>query len=807
MTSRTELPRAPYRGIESFRFVDAPIFFARDDETRKLLRYATIYRGVLLYGDSGAGKSSLINAGFIPAALDEKFVPHRLRMQPRHGEEIIIEGIQTSFVGKLRYLPRVLEGKREAGGRIVLSARELQEQLNNLNGRQRLLLILDQFEELVTLFEETRRGNDLREALEIQEDILDLLVNVLQDNSVRVKLLFVFREDYLAKLTKLFTRCPNLPDQFLRLTPPRTSALLRIVRGPFRDASLRRHFGREISEQFANKLAESISERAEGGVLNLWEVQIACLQLWQSQHPDDDFKKRGVQGLLEDFLDSAIDALRKQNLASPAVALLAQLVTASGTRNIVSGEELIGRVHSEDKISKEVLEEALEALEVQTKLVRREQRHGTHFYEIVSEFLVPWITQQKTKSLLQASAREQGRLSQSDSSPSGNEEHISMLKKGVEAWNQWRAEHPEIRPNLNSIGLSRVDLSEGNFEGAELRGAGLKELAMGRANLRHADLSGANLERADLSMADLSGAALRKAVLRGSSLEYANLRGCLLDQAVLRDANLRAADLTGAELTGADLRGALLREASLVKADLREADLSLANLQSANLRYANLTDTNLRGAMVTNCSAYGISAWNLTMDGAVQENILISGPDQPALVVDNLEVAQYMYAFLNSAKIRDLINSMTSKVVLILGRFTTDRKMILDAIREDLRRRGYLPVLFDFEKPASRDLTETISTLAHMARFVIADMTDARSLALELQAIVPNLPSVPIQPILLASQQDYGMYEQFRRYNWVLEPYVYTNAEALRASIDKRVILPLEKKFKELTRQSTSDHS
>ena len=52
---------------------------------------------------------------------------------------------------------------------------------------------------------------------------------------------------------------------------------------------------------------------------------------------------------------------------------------------------------------------------------------------------------------------------------------------------------------------------------------------------------------------------------------------------------------------------------------------------------------------------------------------------------------------------------------------------ILNAIRKELRQRDYLPVLFDFEKPASRDFTETVSTLAHLARFIIVDITEARS--------------------------------------------------------------------------------
>src|SRR5262249_627555 len=82
----------------------------------------------------------------------------------------------------------------------------------------------------------------------------------------------------------------------------------------------------------------------------------------------------------------------------------------------------------------------------------------------------------------------------------------------------------------------------------------------------------------------------------------------------------------------------------------------------------------------------------------------------------------------------------TSKVVLILGRFTPKRKIVLDAIRDELRKRSYLPLLFDFEKPFNRDITETVSTLAHMARFVIADITDAKSIPQELIRIVPIFP-------------------------------------------------------------------
>jgi hypothetical protein len=76
--------------------------------------------------------------------------------------------------------------------------------------------------------------------------------------------------------------------------------------------------------------------------------------------------------------------------------------------------------------------------------------------------------------------------------------------------------------------------------------------------------------------------------------------------------------------------------------------------------------------------------------------------------------------------------------VLILGRFTPERKAVLDALRTELRQRSYLPILFDFEKSTTKDFTETIKILADMSLFVIADISNPKSSPLELQATIPD---------------------------------------------------------------------
>jgi Pentapeptide repeats (8 copies) len=194
------------------------------------------------------------------------------------------------------------------------------------------------------------------------------------------------------------------------------------------------------------------------------------------------------------------------------------------------------------------------------------------------------------------------------------------------------------------------------------------------------------------------------------------------------------------------LRDANLHKAKLSEANLSRASLKGAHLKEADLQGATLVDSNLTDADLTGCRIYGVSAWRLKLEGAKQRNLIITPKNEPEITVDNIEVAQFIYLLLHNEKIRDVIDTIGKKGVLLLGRFTDERKAILDALREELRKHDYLPILFDFDVPATRDITETVSLLARMARFIIADMTDPSSIPKELEAIVPYL-AVPVQPL------------------------------------------------------------
>jgi len=166
--------------------------------------------------------------------------------------------------------------------------------------------------------------------------------------------------------------------------------------------------------------------------------------------------------------------------------------------------------------------------------------------------------------------------------------------------------------------------------------------------------------------------------------------------------------------------------------------------------------------------------------------------------VDNIEVAQFVYLLLTNPKIRGVIDTVCKKGVLILGRFTAERKAVLDALRDGLRQRGYVPMIFDFDKPEQRDLTETVKTLAGLSRFIIADITNPRSSPLELQATVPDY-MVPLVPIIAEREEPFPMFKDlWIKYNWVLDPLEYPDGQALLKVLDAAIIAPALKKHAEL---------
>ena len=387
-----DLPDLPFPGIDPFSYAERNVFFAREQQSRALIRRVVIHRGVLLYSDSGTGKSSLINAGLLPQAIAEGFQPERLRVQPRQDEEIIIERLSETARAGPPYLPSIFSANDDEE-RVVLQVASFLQTVKKKAPSARPLLIFDQFEEWFTLFEEGAKRKRVGEAQAAQDNIRDAILSLLLDTELPVKILLVLREDYLAKLTPFFQRYPNLPDHYLRLTALKGPEVKRIIRGPFEDNP--GHYEPEISTALAQKIRKVFEGPSGSEPVRLSEVQIVCRTLYESGKTGDELEAYfdqhgGVQGILEEYLRQALESLPKKQ-RDPAIGLLSRMVTEAGTRNVISREDVISRVENEDNISSNILRKTLDSLEQETKLVRRERRREVYYYEISSEFLVAWI--------------------------------------------------------------------------------------------------------------------------------------------------------------------------------------------------------------------------------------------------------------------------------------------------------------------------------------------------------------------------------------------------------------------------------
>lgn len=433
------------------------------------------------------------------------------------------------------------------------------------------------------------------------------------------------------------------------------------------------------------------------------------------------------------------------------------------------------------------------------------------------------------------------------------ERQFEILREGVAGWNTWRAKNESIFPNLRGLDLRGLHLEEANLRDADLSGVNLSGCCLRRSDLSGAFLRLANLENADLSNVQADQAAFTSARLRGSNMTSAVITKAMLDladfrevhaqniygeesdflnanligtdfgHATLRGAKFRAAnlsrcrlspqtnlmetdlsdviaidaDLSGSNFDRADLtRACLIRtnlsKAYLFRAEMASADLSFANLQGADLIRTDLIGTDLRHADISDARIYGVAAWDLKTDKeTVQNSLVVTWPGNPIIRVDSIELAQFIYLLLNHEKLRDTINSVAERGVLLLGRFGGGGLEVLRTVAMELRKAKYLPMIFDFDRPRDRNYTETVKTLVGLSRFVIVDLSGP-SVPQELYATIPHF-KIPFIPIIEEGRPVYAMLADLLEYPWVLRPELrFTNTDELLAMLPTRVIGPAE---------------
>lgn len=182
-----------------------------------------------------------------------------------------------------------------------------------------------------------------------------------------------------------------------------------------------------------------------------------------------------------------------------------------------------------------------------------------------------------------------------------NEEHLAILKQGVNVWNEWRKKNPEVIPNIGEVNLSNQNLSGINFDGAKLLGTNLNRTNLHNACFHKASLFGtscvqANLqnsyfENADLKLVNFSESDITEALLVNCDLLEVNMSNAILFQAGLSNSSFISCNFYRANLRSTVLDNANLSKSSFEKADLFQTSLIGTTALKTNFQKAILTGT------------------------------------------------------------------------------------------------------------------------------------------------------------------------------------------------------------------------
>ena len=166
-----------------------------------------------------------------------------------------------------------------------------------------------------------------------------------------------------------------------------------------------------------------------------------------------------------------------------------------------------------------------------------------------------------------------------------NPEHLKILKQGVEVWNKWREDNPDVYPDLSLVALYVDNV-------IDMRAAALEQVIMsGREN------RGVSLDHFNLSNTFLRGSFLRGADFNRANLTGAKLWGANISEVSVVDSNLTMADLIGVDFTHAHLKGTKLNETKLMQVNFTNSSIINTDFSGSEMFMTVFGNNDLRSAI------------------------------------------------------------------------------------------------------------------------------------------------------------------------------------------------------------------
>jgi uncharacterized protein YjbI with pentapeptide repeats len=363
-------------------------------------------------------------------------------------------------------------------------------------------------------------------------------------------------------------------------------------------------------------------------------------------------------------------------------------------------------------------------------------------------------------------------IKQSDMTGITKENLTNKLYSGQTVWNLWinelSKEIPKIKLRSDKV-LKNKHVQNFEFTINEFPKIKIEERAFENYNFSSLKWS------VECKNSTFTNCVFNNSNFNNSEFISCRFANCHFERTFLMHSELNYSIFTDCDFTKSNLCNSNLYFTEFIK----------CKIVKATLMWAKLIGSLFQQSIIYNTEIFGSAIWDIILDNSQTKDLIISKKNETQIKVDNIEIAQFIYLLLNNSKIRETITSLTSKLILILGRFTSERLKVLTDIKEHLSNKGYVPILFTFEPSVNRDITETVQLLASISKLVIADITEPRSIPQELSHIIPFYPSLPIQPIILSQETEYGMFEHWTKYPWVKPLLRYDNSYTLLKQLEE----------------------
>lgn len=395
------LRQQPYKRLFSYQPEDRSIFFGRQQESEQLLALVHANQLVVLCGDSGVGKSSLLGAGLTPLLEAGDYIVVRERVL-----EPPLSVLRRSLAGRLSEMP----ADDSLASLLVAATRQ-----------RSLVIILDQFEEFFARLDTTERAIFTRE-----------LALVLSRHNLPVKWVLSLRSESLARLNELRPAIPDIFKAEFYLSPLNRDATAQAISGPLSIV------GMGMEKELLQSL---VTDLGVEGWVEPPQLQVVCYELYQIALAKGDTTLRlehyQERGGMEEILGSYLEKTLRR-LPSPqdtlARQILISLIGAEGVPAMLSLEEIARESHLTTSDASELLTRLQDE-----RLVKTTSHEGKIVYELAHAYLAAGLAMDP--ELLQRKAMQE------------------LLHRGVQDWQHYHILMSQEELRTLQSWVERIDLS------------------------------------------------------------------------------------------------------------------------------------------------------------------------------------------------------------------------------------------------------------------------------------------------------------------------------------------------------------